>query len=78
MRKCVCGEFIKRMCRFDVFFYESQIRDAHSGRSDICILRSHNRSTLISIYDQRFDCHCRICLSLSTKQPRELKYVSNV
>ena len=32
--------------------HESQIRYAHSGRSNICILRSQNRSTLISIYDK--------------------------
>ena len=30
------------------------------------------------MYDQRCYCHGRICSSLSTKQPRELKYVSNV
>ena len=41
--------------------HESQIRDADSGRSDICILCSQNRSTFIRIYDRHCYCHCRIC-----------------
>ena len=59
MRKCVCGECIKHMCRFFLIFLESQIRDAHTGRSDICIFRSQHRSTFISIYDRHCYCHCR-------------------
>ena len=60
MRKCVCIACIKHMCRFS-HFHESQIRGAHIGRKDICILGRQSRSTFISIYDQRCYCHCSFC-----------------
>ena len=44
MRKCVCGEHIQHT--------RSQIRYAHRGLGDICILSSQDRSTFISIYDE--------------------------
>ena len=64
MRKCVCGDRIRHMCRFS-HFHESQIRYAHNGRKDICIWSRRNRSTFISICEQQCYCHCscfRHCL----------------
>ena len=51
MRKCVCGEDIKRMSSSHTF-HESQIRYAHRGLSDICILSSQDRTEFISISDR--------------------------
>ena len=49
-RKCVCGEHINHISCF-LTFRGFQIRYAHQGLSDICILSGQNRSTFISIYD---------------------------
>ena len=53
-----------------LLLHESQIRYAHNGRSDICVLRNQNRSTFIGMYDQHCYWHCRcfrLCLWNSRK-----------
>ena len=77
MREFVCGEHIKDMWQF-AHVHRSQICYAHNGLNDICILCIQNRSPFIGIHDQRCYYHCRSKLQLCIKQPRELKFISNV
>ena len=60
---------IYRTCVSFHIFHWWQIRYAHSGLSNICILCIQTRSTFIRMYDKRCDCHCRMELALSVKQP---------
>ena len=72
--KCKCRGcfYLTQMCLwwhikhipFVHTFHETQIRYAHWGLSDICVLSSQNRSGFISISDRNcvataeLDCHC--------------------
>ena len=58
---CLRWEYKAHVLVFFSHLHESQIRYAHNGRKDICILGRQSRLTFISIYKQQCDCHCRIC-----------------